>query len=95
MMAQTFTWPVYFATKPLKAARMSLKKGQAFPIQEKHYIRGLGRAYGVANAETLGFTDLPYVAVVNVQTEDMARHIIDRGVPLDDAHKLVEAGGGK
>jgi len=91
-MAQNFVWPLYFATKPLKAARMTLKKGQAFPIQDKFFIRGLGRAYGVANADSLPFDELPYVEVVNVQTEDSARNIVSQGLGIDEAKRMV--GGG-
>jgi len=84
-------WPIYFCTKPLDAARVQLRKGQPFPIQSKHYIRGLGRAYGVPDAETRDFGELPYVAVLNVQNEGNARNIIERGMSLDEAKKYVRA----
>ena len=88
-MSQSFMWPLYFATKALNAQRLALKKGQPFPIQDKFYIRGLGRAFGVTDADTRPFGDLPYVGVLNVQTEDCARHIMDRGMLYEDAQKLV------
>ena len=85
-------WPVYYCSKPLKAARIVLKKGQPFPLQSKPVIRGLGRAFGVENADKIPFGDLPYVSVLNVGTEEAARHLMERGLELDEAQKLLKEG---
>lgn len=82
-------WPIYFATKALKARRVALEVGQPFPYQEKHYIRGLGRAYGVANADELGFGELPYVGVLNAHSPELARNILKQGLSLEEASKLT------
>lgn len=92
-MAQSFVWPLYFATKSLKSARVNIRKGQVFPIQDKHYLRGLGRAYGVENADKLTIPELPYVAVLNVGGEAEARQILDRKLTLDEAKTVLQAGG--
>lgn len=84
-------WPLYFAAKPLDSRLVKLKKGQPFPRQDKFFIRGLARAYGVENVEGLPMDQLPYVAVLNVWDETLARSIVERKVALDDAQKLVKA----
>jgi hypothetical protein len=92
MPKEQWIWPLYFAAMPLKAKRVTLKKGQMFPQQSKPYIRGLGSAYGVSDAETRAFHELPYVKVLNVGTEEAAKQVIERGLDFDGAKKLTEQG---
>ena len=86
-------WPLYFAKESLDALRIKLKAGQVFPMQDKFIIRGYGRAYGVPDADRVSFGDLPYVQVLNVGTEDLARQIVERNLTFKDAKKLVGQGG--
>lgn len=83
-------WPLYFAAKPLKTAKTVIQKGEAFVIQAKDYIRGLGTAYGVTDAWTRPFGDLPYVRVLNVRSKQTASLITQQGLGYDQAAKLVE-----
>lgn len=87
-----FVWPMYFAAAPLDAPRLKLKEGEPFPFQDKFYIRGLANAYGVQQADTVPFHELPYVIVLNVRSEDMARQIKEQGLGYKAARKLLETG---
>lgn len=82
-------WPVYFARTALDAPKLHLAAGQAFPFQDKRTIRGLGPAYGCADADRLSFGELPYVVALNVRTEAMARHILTNGLTLEKARALL------
>ena len=84
-----FAWPVYFAKRPLVAKRITLQAGQMFPLQDKGYIRGLGAAYGVPDAATRPFSELDYVDMLNVRTDEMAKAIQDNGLNLTAAKKLL------
>jgi hypothetical protein len=85
-------WPLYFAKKALDAKRVKFKEGQPFPLQDKFTIRGYARAYGVENGDAVPFGELPYVQVLNVGAEDVAKHILDRNLSFRDAKKLVSNG---
>lgn len=87
-----YVWPMYFATRALDAPRLKLNAGDPFPLQDKFSIRGLGRSFGVPEADRLPFSDLPYVTTLNVHSEEMARAIRDQGLDLKRARKLVERG---
>lgn len=87
---QKWVYPLYFANEALDNARFPIKAGRPFPFQDKFFIRGLGRAYGVKDADTRPFADLPYVTVLNVHGQEVAREIINSGLTLDQAKALVE-----
>ena len=87
-----FVWPYYFAKRPLQAARLTLRAGDQFPLQDKTYIRGLGPAFGIKDADRKPFSELDYVEMVNVQSTEMAKSIRERGLNLQDAKKLVSQG---
>jgi len=89
-MAKEFpTWPMYFAAKPLKAARLTLREGDMLPVQEKQSIRGLGVAYGVEDAWTMEWAKLPFVRTLNVRSEQVARQIREQGLGYREAAKLI------
>ena len=92
-MARTFVWPMYFTKKPLDAPRLRLAAGDAFPLQDKAYIRGLGHSFGIPDAERLPFSELPYVETLNVHSEEFARRIREQGLRYPQAKKLVEQAG--
>lgn len=85
-------WPMYFAKKSLDAPRIALKAGQAFPVQDKFYIRGLGYAFGVENPDRVPFNELPYVDVLDVRSQEMVQHILEQGMDFKAAKKFVTAG---
>jgi hypothetical protein len=84
-------WPMYFAAKPLPGKRRSYQVGDAFEIQTKEFVRGLGEAYGVKDALTRPFSQLEYCTVLNVRSPRNARDIATRGLRVKEAAKLVEA----
>ena len=89
-MARTdLSYPMYFAEKPLKGLRVSYRKGDAFEIQTKDYVRALGPQYGVPDAATLPFSELPYVRIVNVRSRGMAEQVRQQAMTADAAAKLV------
>lgn len=83
------TWPCYFARVGVQSRRVTLTAGEPFPLQHKAYIRGLGPAFGCPEARTLPFSKLPYVRVVDVKTEAMARDIRERRLDLTAAEALM------
>ena len=85
-------WPLYFAKRPLTAKRITLKKGEPFPIQDKGYIRGLAAAFGVPNADRVRFSELDYVEMVDVQSLEKGRHILERGLTAEQARKVMTGG---
>jgi hypothetical protein len=85
-------WPMYFAAKPLTKGKVTYRKGDAFQLQDKGYIRGLGIAYGVPDADRLPFGSLPYVETVNVRDRRNMYQIIQTGMNADAARKLVSGG---
>lgn len=89
-MPQDFTWPMYFAKRDLNAPRVKLRKGQAFEMQDKSYIRGLGEAFGVPDAWTRPWHELPYVQVLNVSDDGMLTSIKERGLDFTQAKRLME-----
>jgi hypothetical protein len=56
---------VYIARRALRGTRLTIEAGEAFPIQNKGFIRGLAVAYGLdaKEAERMPFAELPYVKV--------------------------------
>ena len=42
---------------------LELRVGEAFPIQDIRWIRSIGSAYGIHNAETCPMSELDYVEV--------------------------------
>lgn len=85
-----FPFPMYFAKRPL-TGRLTLRVGDPFPVQEKMSIRGLGAAYGVANAFDLPFAELPYVDIVDVRSRSMAKRIRESAMGAKDVRKLLTA----
>ena len=72
---------VYVAALPLAGSSLTLAVGDPFPVQDKHAIRGFGRAYGIPDADTLPWEDLPFVAAIprrDLGPGDLARVV--RGV---------------
>lgn len=84
-------WPMYFASKPVKGDRISIEKGQFFPIQDKAVIRGLGAAAGCDDAWKRPFSKLPYVAVLDVGTVEMAESIRAHKLDYEQAKARVGA----
>lgn len=84
-------WPAYFATKGLVGKHFAIRKGDLFFMQSKDYIRALGPAYGVPDAATKPFSELPYVRTVNVGSPAMFNQIRAQALSLEQAEKLVGA----
>lgn len=78
-------WPMYFAKQPLETGRLKLAVGDPFPVQHKQVIRGLGAAYGVANAMDVPFNELPYVEIVDVVTQGVAEEVEKGKLPAAKA----------
>jgi hypothetical protein len=87
-------WPLYFAKRPIRGARISIEKGQLFPLQDKAFIKGVGGAAGCKDSWARHFADLPYVETLNVHTEALARAIHDQGLDIGKARELVEGSHG-
>lgn len=87
-----FVWPYYFAKRPLDAKRIKIRTGDQFSPQDKQYIRGLGAAYGVKDADTRAFAKLNYVEVIDVHSDEMARAVYERGLNLENTRKLLKQG---
>jgi len=87
------TWPMYFARVVCDGkGKVRFREGDPFPIQDKAYIRGIGASFGCKNSWALSFGELPYVEVLNVYSNQMARHISERGLTLEQARRLVRNG---
>ena len=82
-------WPMYFAKRPLTTGKVQYRKGDAFQLQDKGYIRGLGIAYGVLDADVVPFASLPYVETVNVRDRRNMYQVLQTGLNADAAKKLV------
>lgn len=82
-------WPMYFLTKPLVGKRVSYKAGDLAEIQTKDYLRALGPAYGVKDADRMPFSTLPYVKVLNVCSAERMAQIKQQGLSYEQARKLV------
>ena len=82
-------WPMYFARLALKSGKVPYRKGDMFQMQDKGYIRGLGIAYGVLDADVVPFASLPYVETVNVRDRRTMYQVIQQGMNADAAKKLV------
>jgi hypothetical protein len=52
--------PVHFVGKDLVGPRVTLKRGTFWETQDKRPIRLWGEAYGVVDAETRPFHELPF-----------------------------------
>lgn len=91
MSATDTGWPIYFAKKPLTGARVNLRKGDVFPLQNKSYIRALGPHFGRADAERCAFSDLvgDYVEIVDVGTAEQAELIARLGLTLAQTRALL------
>ena len=92
MATQTSGWPMYFlARAPRVAGRrlVGLTAGDAWPWQDKRIIRGFGASFGVGDAMDRAWADLDYVATINVDNEDMRRSIIERGMNLQAAQRML------
>lgn len=87
---QIGSWPCYFATRPCRAPKLVMDAGDPFPMQDKQIIRGYGAAFGCPNADALPFSELPYVTVLDVGSEDIARRIREQGIKLKDAQRLLK-----
>ena len=87
------TWPMYFAKVACDGkGKVRFRDGDPFPIQDKSYIRGIGSSLGCKESWALSFGELPYVEILNVYSETMARHISERGLNLEQARRLVRNG---
>lgn len=87
------TWPMYFAKVACDGkGKVRFRDGDPFPIQDKAYIRGIGASFGCKDSWARSFGDLPYVEVLNVYSDTMARHISERGLTLEQARRLVRNG---
>lgn len=84
--------PLYFATQPLDGRQLHIKAGELFPVQTKGFIRGLARNYGVDDGDSCPFSSLPYVAVLDAQTEGAAQQIRQLRLTLDEASERLAAG---
>lgn len=89
MARAELVWPMYFMAEPLVGARVVYQRGDLCEIQTKDYVRSLGKNFGVADAETRPFSELPYVKVVNARSRGMADQITKQGLRYKDAAKLV------
>lgn len=85
-------WPMYFARQPLLSGKVMYRVGDAFQLQDKGYIRGLGVSYGITDAWTRPFSELPYVLSVNVRDARNAYHIQQQGLRYEDVLKLIADG---
>ncbi len=81
-------WPVLFAAQALDAPRMKIRPGQLFWSQDKRDIRGLGLGYGIEDAMTRDFSELPYVETL-LASQAEAQEIIAKGQHITEAKKFV------
>lgn len=95
MTHASLVWPLYFARREIRGRRLVIRRGHLFPTEDKLTIRGFGRALGVEDADRRPFDALPYVQVLDVRSEEMARHVRERGLTYDQARKLLEGGDGE
>jgi hypothetical protein len=82
--------PVFFVAKDLHGARVTLKKGEQFEVQDRRSIRLWAEAYGVKDGDTTPFHELPFVATVVAPCAEAANEIVTRGMTADEARRYVE-----
>jgi hypothetical protein len=87
--ATDLAWPMYFITKPLVGKRVTYKAGDMAEIQTKDYVRALGPAFGVKDADRMPFAKLPYVKVLNVCSAERLGQIKQQGLNYEQARKIV------
>jgi hypothetical protein len=83
--------PVHFVGKDLVGPRVTLKRGTFWETQDKRPIRLWGEAYGVVDAETRPFHELPFVTTVVAPCAEVANEIVTRGMDATAARAYIES----
>jgi hypothetical protein len=83
--------PAFFVGRDLDAPRARLRRGELWESQDRRVIRLWGEAFGVRDAETCSWHELPHVITLNCPTMDLANEVIAKGMNLEQAQEYVDA----